>query len=388
MHSIAARLLIRLEAVAQDLDRAAAGGWDWKAVTVSRDRLLDELRGVVLPDGKNLVDLDMVKGISIQGDHVSFVLEVPAELGARMEPVRKAAQETVQSIPGVGTVTVAMTAHARSSYKDKGPPDLKIGRHPDHGAKQEEIPGVRRVIAVASGKGGVGKSTVAVNLAVAMSRAGKKVGLLDADIHGPSIPTMMGLDKRPVSPDGQRIRPLKAFGVTAMSIGLLVPPQEAVIWRGPMMMGALQQMLKQVDWGKLDMLFVDLPPGTGDVQLTLSQRFKITGAVVVCTPQEVALNDARRAVAMFTKLKTPVLGMIENMSYHLCTGCGRKSYLFGRDGARTEADAAGIPFLGEIPLNESICSAGDEGRPAALGDSQMSAAFRSIASKLTEDMQG
>ncbi len=352
-----------------------------KKLPVTREKIIDELRRVGLPEGGDIVSLDMVKALSVDAGRVSFVLEVPEELGRRMEPVRAAAEELLKNLPGIDSVSVVMTAH--SAGKGGGePPDLRIGRHPSPGRGVEKLEGVDRIIAVASGKGGVGKSTVAANLAVAFARLGANVGLLDADIHGPSLPMMMGVSQRPASPDGKTICPLTAHGVKMMSIGLLLPQDEAVIWRGPMLMGALQQMLQQVQWGDLDQLIVDLPPGTGDVQLTLCQRFELTGAIVVCTPQNVALADARRAIAMFNKLNTPVLGLVENMSHHFCSGCGHPTYLFGRGGVLREAEASGIPFLGEIPFDPAIGHSGDDGLPVTATASPAAAAFNSIVQSL------
>ena len=237
--------------------------------------------------------------------------------------------------------------------------------HPPHNAPPPKIalPGVKHIVAVASGKGGVGKSTVAANLAVALAQEGRRAGLLDADIYGPSQPRMMGVSERPKSPDGKTILPLHAHGVTLMSIGLMLKGDEAVIWRGPMLMGALQQLMGQVAWGELDALIVDLPPGTGDVQLTLSQKYAIAGAIVVSTPQDVALMDARKALDMFVKTRVPVLGLVENMSAYVCPNCGHEAHIFGHGGARAEAERLGVPFLGEIPLDLAIRVSGDEGLP-------------------------
>jgi ATP-binding protein involved in chromosome partitioning len=244
------------------------------------------------------------------------------------------------------------------------------------------VPGVKQIIAVGSGKGGVGKSTVASNLAVALARAGRKVGLLDADIYGPSQPRMMGVNKRPASPDGKTIIPLVAHGVTVMSVGFMLKEEEAVVWRGPMLMGAIQQLLYQVDWGVLDVLIIDLPPGTGDVQLTLAQKTPLAGAIVVSTPQDVALLDARRALDMFARLKVPVLGLIENMSTYICPNCGHEAHLFGHGGVGAEAEKLGLPFLGELPLDLAVRLAGDGGTPIAAGEGPISAAYAALAARL------
>ncbi len=282
-------------------------------MAVTRDAVLAALRAVPMPGtGGSIVDADLVRALMIEDDRVRFVLEVDPAQGPKLEPVRAAAEAAVAALPGVAAVSAILTAHGPAPKAP--PPDLKIGRHPTPQAGPAPVPGVRRIIAIASGKGGVGKSTVAANLAVALAQEGRRAGLLDADIYGPSQPRMMGVSERPKSPDGKTIMPLHAHGVTLMSIGLMLKEGEAVIWRGPMLMGALQQMMGQVAWGELDALIVDLPPGTGDVQLTLSQRYPITGAIIVSTPQDVALLDARKALDMFAKTRVPVLGIIENMS--------------------------------------------------------------------------
>jgi ATP-binding protein involved in chromosome partitioning len=357
---------------------------------VTRDDVLDALRAVPMPGGGSVVEADLVRALAIEGaaegDRVRFLLEVDPAEGSRLEPVRAAAEAAVAALPGVAAVSVLLTAHGPAAPKAP-PPDLKIGRHPTPQTGPAQVAGVRRIIAVASGKGGVGKSTVAANLAVALAREGRRAGLLDADIYGPSQPRMMGVSERPKSPDGKTILPLHAHGVTLMSIGLMLKEGEAVIWRGPMLQGALQQMMGQVAWGELDALIVDLPPGTGDVQLTLSQKFAIAGAIIVSTPQDVALLDARKAIDMFVKTRIPVIGLVENMSAYICPNCGHEAHIFGHGGARAEADRLGIPFLGEIPLDLSIRVAGDSGAPiaAARPDSPEAGAFAAIARRLVAD---
>lgn len=347
-------------------------------MAVTQSDVLAALKVLKLQDGRDVVEADFVRAVSVEGGAVRFVLEVPPELGPSMEPVRQAAEQIVSRMDGVDSASVLLTAHGPAP-KAPEPPQLKIGGHPKPSADQAPVAGVDRILAIASGKGGVGKSTVSSNLAVALAKEGRRVGLLDADIYGPSQPRMMGVSKRPSSPDGKTIIPLKAHGVTMMSIGLMLEEDQAVVWRGPMLMGALQQMLGQVEWGELDVLIVDLPPGTGDVQLTLAQKSKVTGAIVVSTPQDVALLDARKALNMFEKTKTPVLGMIENMSMYVCPKCGHEAHLFGHGGAKDEADRLGLPLLGAIPLELDIRLAGDSGTPIAATDSPVAEAYADIA---------
>lgn len=348
----------------------------------TKQDILDALSQVMTPDGKNLVSRDLIRALSIDGGKVRFVIEAESpEAASGLEPARAAAEQAVSGLPGVSAVSAVLTAHGPAGSKAP-PPDLKIGRHPTPQKGPEAVKGVDRILAVASGKGGVGKSTVSSNLAVALARQGRRVGLLDADIYGPSQPRMMGVSKRPASPDGKTIIPLHAHGVTMMSIGLMVDPDQAIIWRGPMLMGALQQMLGQVEWGGLDVLIVDLPPGTGDVQMTLCQKTKLTGALVVSTPQDVALLDARKAIDMFGKLNTPVLGLIENMSMYICPECGHEAHIFGHGGVRDEAAKLGIPFLGELPLSLDVRVAGDAGAPIATGGGEISQAYARLAARL------
>ncbi|MBL3553989.1 Mrp/NBP35 family ATP-binding protein, partial [Rhodovulum sulfidophilum] len=289
-------------------------------------------------------------------------------------------QAAVEAVPGVAQASVVLTAHGGAAAAPQ--PGPRIGRHPTPDDGPRNPSGVDRILAVASGKGGVGKSTVASNLAVALARQGRRVGLLDADIYGPSLPRMMGATRRPASPDGKIIEPVSVHGVAMMSIGLLLKEGEAVVWRGPMLMGALQQLLGQVNWGRLDVLVVDLPPGTGDIQLTLCQRTQLTGALVVSTPQDVALLDARKALDMFAKLQAPVLGLIENMSTYICPNCGHEAHIFGHGGVEAEARKLGVPFLGALPLALEVREAGDAGRPVALGEGAMAEAYAQIAGRL------
>ena len=353
-------------------------------MSVKRDEILEALKRIILPDGGDIVSRDMVRALTVDGGTVRFVLEVPAEMGPRMEPARAAAQRAAESVAGVESVSVILTAHSAGPKAAPPPPNLKIGGHPKPQAGPERVAGVDRILAIASGKGGVGKSTVSSNLAVALARQGRRVGLLDADIYGPSQHRMMGLNERPASPDGKEIIPLKNHGVTFISMGLMLKEDEAVVWRGPMLMGALQQLLGQVRWGELDVLIVDLPPGTGDVQLSLSQKAEVTGAIIVSTPQDIALLDARKAINMFEKTGIKVLGLIENMSTYICPNCGHEDHIFGHGGAKKDADRLGIPFLGEIPLDISVRLAGDGGTPIAVGDGPIADSYVAIAKGLIE----
>ncbi|MGY6409468.1 MAG: Mrp/NBP35 family ATP-binding protein [Alkalilacustris sp.] len=346
-----------------------------------RVQVEDILRSVAVPGGGTLASRDLVRALAVVDGTVRFVIEADtAEAAASLEPARAEAEARLRDIPGVQSVQVLLT---RPAPKGGG---VKIGRHADAGPSRPS--GVDRIIAVGSGKGGVGKSTVAVNLAVALARQGRRVGLLDADIYGPSVPRMMGVNRRPASPDGKTILPLHAHGVTLMSIGFMLPEDEAVIWRGPMLMGALQQLMTQVAWGDLDVLVVDMPPGTGDIQMTLCQKTKLTGAIVVSTPQDVALLDARKALAAFKTLKTPVLGLIENMSRYCCPNCGHEAHLFGEGGVQREAEALGLPFLGELPLSIEVRLGGDSGAPIALGEGPMAEAYGAIAARLVAGGMG
>ncbi|MBL4749907.1 MAG: Mrp/NBP35 family ATP-binding protein [Amylibacter sp.] len=350
--------------------------------TPQRDDILAALKTVLTPAGQDIVSAGMVKALTIDEGSVRFVFEVPPAQAQDLEVVRTAAQELIQAIDGVGSVSVVMTAHNSPAP----PPDLKPGRKSEPTGPQK-IPGIEAIIAIASGKGGVGKSTLSVNLAVALAVEGKRVGLLDADVFGPSQPRMLGVSGRPASPDGKTILPLRNHGVTMMSIGLMTNEDEAVVWRGPMLIGALQQMLNQVQWGALDVLIVDLPPGTGDVQMTLAQKAEITGAIIVSTPQDVALIDARKGIDMFNKLGTPILGMVENMSYQICTNCGHREHPFGHGGVKAEAAKMGVPLLAELPLHVDIRIASDSGAPIVVSkpESPQAQAFRTLAKNLIKD---
>ena len=352
-------------------------------MAITKDDVLAALSRISLPDGGTLVSHDLVRALRVDGDAVSFVIEAETpEHAKRLAAARDAAEAAVSALPGITRAQVALTAHGPAAAPKKEPPSLKVGRHPQPQAAPMKPAGVQRILAFGSGKGGVGKSTVSSNLAVALARKGRRVGLLDADIYGPSQPRMMGINRRPASPDGKTIIPLKAHGVTLMASGFMLEEGKAVVWRGPMLMGALQQMLGQVEWGELDVLLVDLPPGTGDVQLTLCQKSEVTGAIVVSTPQDVALIDARKAIDMFATLKTPVLGLIENMSMFVCPTCGSEHAIFGHGGVKAEAEQMGVPLLGALPIDLETRLAGDRGTPVAAEDGPMAEAYGQLAEGL------
>ena len=357
--------------------------------TITRATVEQVLAGIALPGGGSLISRDLIRALRIDGGRIGFVIEAADAGEARaLAPAQAAAEAALRALPGVEAVQIVMTAHgpaakAAPAAPQGAAPSLKIGQHPTpQQGGPRPLAGVGRIIAIGSGKGGVGKSTVSSNLAVALARQGRRVGLLDADIYGPSQPRMMGVSKRPASPDGQTIEPLVAHGVTMMSIGLMLQDDQAVIWRGPMIMGALQQLLTQVAWGDLDVLLIDLPPGTGDIQLSLCQRTALNGAIIVSTPQDVALLDAKKAIDMFRKLNTPVLGLLENMSTYVCPNCGHEAHIFGHGGVADEAARLDLPFLGELPLDLSVRLAGDAGTPVALGDGPVAEAYGRLAHRL------
>ena len=358
------------------------------ALALDRKEIVNVLETLVFPDGSRLTDGNRIRALTINGSDVSFVIEAPdATTAQSWTEIRAEAERKIKALSGAGKVSVVLTAHGPtppSAASASPPPNLKIGRHPTPQQGKTKPAGVTSILAIASGKGGVGKSTVSANLAVALARQGRRVGLLDADIYGPSQPRMMGVSKRPASPDGETIEPLHAHGVTMMAIGLMIPDGEAVVWRGPMLMGAMQQMLGQVAWGELDVLLIDMPPGTGDVQLTLCQKTELTGALVVSTPQDVALIDARRGISMFQKLGVPVLGLIENMSTFVCPHCGEESHIFGHGGVAAEAEKMGVPLLAQLPLALETRIAGDEGCPVAATDSALSAPYAQLADRLVK----
>ncbi|NNF24937.1 MAG: Mrp/NBP35 family ATP-binding protein [Rhodobacteraceae bacterium] len=349
-------------------------------MALTRETVLEALKTVDDPvGGQDIVAAGLVRALNVEDGAVRFVMEVDPALVDKYAAVKDAAEARVKALDGAGSVAIVLTAHSKPS----APPDLKPARRAEPKGP-EKVPGVDRIIAIASGKGGVGKSTVSSNLACALAAEGRRVGLLDADVYGPSQPRMLGVSGRPASPDGKTILPMRNFGVTMMSIGLMTNEGQAVVWRGPMLMGALQQMLMQVQWGALDVLLVDLPPGTGDVQMTLAQKAHLDGAIVVSTPQDVALMDARKGVDMFNQLGTPIIGMIENMSTHICSNCGHEEHVFGHGGVAAEAEKLGVPLLAEIPLHLDIRVASDGGAPIVVSkpDSAHAAAFRSVARDL------
>jgi ATP-binding protein involved in chromosome partitioning len=340
----------------------------------SRDDVLRALDQVIDPvSGRSVVQENMITGLVVKDGHVGFAVEVPPARGPQSEPLRAACEATVAKLPGILSVTAVLTAH-------QGAP---APARPQQPPQPQGIPGVAAIIAVASGKGGVGKSTVAVNLALGLSRLGLKVGLLDADIYGPSLPRLLDIRHKPDS-DGKKIKPIEKFGLKTMSIGFMVKEDEAMIWRGPMVQSALTQMLNDVLWGPLDVLVLDMPPGTGDAQLTIAQRAPLKGAVIVSTPQDLALIDARKGIAMFQKTQVPILGVVENMSVFVCPDCGHAHHIFGHGGARGTAAKVGAPFLGEIPLVPRIRETSDAGTPVmvAVPDGPEALAFLAVAEKV------
>jgi len=354
---------------------------------VTEAGILEALKAVKDPDsGQDVVSAGMVSGLVIKDGNVAFALEVDPQRGPHLEPLRKAAEKTVHALDGVLSVSVVLTAEAeaRPNEPHQGHPGGQaVGRGNGQGMIPS-LPGIKHIIAVASGKGGVGKSTVSANIALALAADGHRVGMMDADIYGPSQPRMLGIHGQPQTKDGKTLEPMESYGIKAMSMGLLIPEDTPMIWRGPMVMSAIQQLLRDVNWGELDVLVVDMPPGTGDAQLTMAQQVPLAGAVIVSTPQDIALLDARKGLNMFRKVEVPVLGIIENMSYFSCPNCGHRSDIFSHGGAQKEAERLGVDFLGEIPLDIEIRETSDGGHPIVVSkpDSANAKAFRDIGARI------
>ena len=371
-------------------------------MSVTQRQVLDTLAKVMTPRGVALTEAGVLSPITVGDGKVFFSINVDAAEARAWENVRAATEAAVRALPGVTTAMIALTAERKPGAAAAPPPHrhapgvapVSSHRPPQSPvspmSKQSEIPGIAAVIAVASGKGGVGKSTTAINLALALRDLGLRTGLLDADIYGPSIPRLTGIREKPVLNDDKKMIPLARFGLAIMSIGFLVEEDTAMIWRGPMVMSAITQMLRDVAWGTLDVLVVDMPPGTGDAQLTLAQNVPLKGAVIVSTPQDLSLIDARRGLAMFKKVNVPVLGIVENMSYFQCPHCGTRSDIFGHGGARHEAERLGVPFLGEVPLHMSIRVASDSGTPVVESEPEgaHAAIYRAIGAKVRDQLRG
>ena len=346
---------------------------------VTEKQIVAALKTIIEPaKQRDIVSLDMVSGLVVKDGNVGFTIEVDPAVGNKMEPLRKAAEKAVYDLPGVVSVTAVLTAEKSAG---SAPRQQTAPRTGGGSANKPLVPGVRSIVAVASGKGGVGKSTTAANLALALATLNLRVGVLDADIYGPSQPRMLGISGRPGSPDGKILTPLEGYGVKCMSMGFLVAEDTPMIWRGPMVTSALNQMLRDVAWGELDILIVDMPPGTGDAQLSMSQQVPLTGVVIVSTPQDIALLDARKGLNMFRKVDVPVLGIVENMSTFICANCGHETHIFSHGGARNEAEKLGVDFLGELPLDIEIRETSDGGRPIVVShpDSPYAQTYVAIA---------
>ena len=367
---------------------------------VTREQVLETLKTVRGPDFEgDLVSLGMVSDVFISDGKVYFSITVPAERANELEPLRQAAEKTVKAMPGVKGALVSLTAERKAGAAPAARPQPAAHSHShSHAPAQapsgqrparQNIPGIGAIIAVASGKGGVGKSTTAVNLALAMKANGLSVGILDADVYGPSMPKLLGITGRPQQIENRIIVPMENYGIKAMSMGFLVDEGTAMIWRGPMVQSALMQMLREVAWGDLDVLVVDMPPGTGDAQLTMAQQVPLSGAVIVSTPQDLALIDARKGLNMFNKVEVPVLGIVENMSYFIAPDTGARYDIFGHGGARSEAERIGVPFLGEVPLTIAIRETSDAGTPVVVSDPEglQARVYRDIAGKVWNEVQ-
>ncbi len=353
---------------------------------ITEKAVLDHLSRIIeKKSGKDVVSLGMVTGLVVKDGNVGFALEInPADAG-EMEILRKECEQAVFGMNGVRSVSAVLTAEkaAGQSAAPKAPPQQQQPQ------QKPDVPGVAAIVAVASGKGGVGKSTCAVNLALGLAAQGLNVGMLDADIYGPSLPRMLGISGKPQSNDGKKLIPMEKWGLKVMSMGFMVEEDTPMIWRGPMVMSALQQMMFDVEWGELDVLVVDMPPGTGDAQLTMAQRVPLTGAVIVSTPQDIALLDARKGLNMFRKVDVPVFGIIENMSYFLCPSCGDRSDIFGHGGAHETAKELGVDFLGEVPLHMQIRETSDAGTPvtATEPDGEHAVIYKALAAKVQDRIE-
>jgi ATP-binding protein involved in chromosome partitioning len=356
-------------------------------MSVTADQVRDRLKSVRGPDGVDLVSSGKLSEIAVTSGKVFMSITVDANAVKAWEPVRKAAEDAVRAIPGISSALIALTAERVGGQAQAGP--RPSPQSPGGSRAAPGVPGIEAVIAVASGKGGVGKSTTAVNLALGLRDLGMKVGVLDADIYGPSMPRLLAIKGRPETTGGRMLRPMDSYGMKVMSIGFLIEEETPMIWRGPMVMSAITQMLREVDWGQLDVLVVDMPPGTGDAQLTLAQQVPLAGAVIVSTPQDLALIDARRGIAMFRKVDVSVLGVVENMSYFLCPHCGMRSEVFSHGGAKKEAERLGVPFLGEVPLVLEIRETSDAGLPivATRPDSPHAKIYREIAARVRAGLE-
>ena len=358
---------------------------------VTEELVLEQLSRIKGPDlESDIVSLNLVNGVFVNDGKVIFSINVPAERAEELEPLRRTAEEVVAEIDGVEKVTAVLTAERKAGEgapaRPAAPPRQPQASSP--GGQKAGVPGIKSIIAVASGKGGVGKSTTSVNLALALSAAGKSVGILDADIYGPSMPRLLGITQKPEA-EGKSLSPLEAFGIKVMSMGFLVEEETPMIWRGPMVISALTQMLRDVAWGDLDVLVVDMPPGTGDAQLTMAQQVPLAGAVIVSTPQDIALIDARKGLNMFRKVDVPILGIIENMSTFICPKCGEQTDIFGHGGARSEAERLDVPFLGEVPLHMDIRATSDAGTPVVASDPDGPHAkfYQDIAAAVSERLE-
>ncbi|MDG4873767.1 Mrp/NBP35 family ATP-binding protein [Mesorhizobium sp. WSM4935] len=370
-------------------------------MSITKEFVIERLKTVNGPDFTgNIVDLGMVSEIFIADSKVFFSITVPAARAQELEPLRAAAERAVKAIPGVASAVVALTAEKKGGGMEAPVPARPAAPQPaphrpaPHAAASQShgkrgVPGIDAIIAVASGKGGVGKSTTAVNLALGLAANGLKVGVLDADIYGPSMPRLLNIHGRPQTVDGKILKPMQNYGLKVMSMGFLVDEETPMIWRGPMVMSALTQMLREVEWGPLDVLVVDMPPGTGDAQLTMAQQVPLAGAVIVSTPQDLALIDARKGLNMFKKVDVPLLGIVENMSYFLAPDTGKRYDIFGHGGARREAERLGVTFLGEVPLEMGIRESSDTGAPVVASKPEGAEAkiYRDIASKVWDRVQ-